>query len=114
MDPVRHIVRFNSDTGEVTDEPGGQGYNLVGVVTGQSWAVYGFANGYKHTKKWNIWIKPKRSDYFWWQFKRSRYMICRFCQPREDYYEDNSAACIAANGFLQLSELVDKEKKCTL
>ena len=60
---VRHIVRFNSDTGEVMDEPGGQGYGPGSAWSrGQSWAVYGFVMHISTRKKWNIWIKPKRSQ----------------------------------------------------
>lgn len=109
---VRHIVRFNSDTGEVMDEPGGQGYGPGSAWSrGQSWAVYGFANAYKHTQKVEYLDKAKKvADYFAGNLREADMVPVDFCQPKEDYYEDNSAACIAANGFLQLSELVDKEK----
>lgn len=108
---VKHIVRFDSDTGEVMNEPGGQGVGPGSAWTrGQSWAIYGLTNAYKHTKKQEYLDKAKLvADYFAAHLREADMVPVDFCQSMDDYYEDNSAACIAANGFLQLSEWLGEE-----
>ncbi len=47
---VRHIVCFDPESGEITDDLGGQGMAKGSSWTrGQSWALYGFTLSYIHT-----------------------------------------------------------------
>lgn len=110
---VKHIVKFNPETGAATGSLGGQGYGHGSAWSrGQAWALYGFSNAYRHTKKAEyLHMACKTANYFQKNLRAEDAVPIDFCQPEEEIYEDNSAACIAASGFLELASLVDGEKE---
>lgn len=108
---VKHIVKFNPETGEAEGSLGGQGYGHGSAWSrGQAWALYGFTNVYRHTKQDSyLELACKTADYFQRNLRTGDAAPIDFCQPAEEQYEDNSAACIAASGFLELASLMDGE-----
>lgn len=110
---VNHIIKFDPNTGEMLEALGGQGYREGSAWSrGQAWAIYGFANAYRHTKKEEyLELSCKVADYFKNNLREGNAVPVDFCQPQEDESEDNSAACIAASGLLTLAELVSSGQK---
>ncbi len=112
---VRHIVKFDPETGEKLESLGGQGYSHGSAWSrGQSWAVYGFTNAYKHCNK-ELYLEKacQVADYFIGHLRKEDMVPIDFCQPQGEAFEDNSAACIAASGLLDLAEIVKGDKKHT-
>lgn len=109
---VRHIVKFNPETGEKIESLGGQGYGHGSAWSrGQSWAVYGFTNAYKHCgKKLYLEKACQTADYFISHLRENSMVPIDFCQPDGEDFEDNSAACIAAGGLLDLAKATEGEK----
>ena len=103
-----HIVIFNPETGEMLDNPGGQGYESGSSWSrGQSWALYGFTLSYLHTGKQEYLDTAKRvANYFISQIADDFIPRCDFRQPREPEIKDNAAGNIAASGLIELSRLV--------
>jgi unsaturated chondroitin disaccharide hydrolase len=105
---VRHIVEFDAYTGEYVRDYGGQGLQEGSSWTrGQSWAIYGFANAFRHTAK---------PEYLATSEKVAQYVISRipsdyhipvdFDQDSELKFEDSTAAAIIAGGLIELDKLV--------
>lgn len=109
---VNHIVEFDPNSGKMITTHGGQGYAQGSCWTrGQSWAIYGFTNGYRHThKKAYLDAAIKTADYFIEHLPDSYIVPVDFKQPSEPALEDNSAACIAASGMLELADCLLKEE----
>lgn len=109
---VRHIVKFDPETGAKLESLGGQGYGHGSAWSrGQAWAVYGFTNAYKHCKTKSYLEKAcQTADYFIEHLRADDLVPIDFVQPEEETFEDNSAACIAASGLLDLSEAVGNEQ----
>lgn len=110
---VRHIVIRNSETGEVTGEHRGQGYEIGSCWSrGQAWAIYGFALSYIHTKKEEYLDAAKRA---------AHYFISAVCDtwiplldlraPKEPVVYDTSAGCAAACGLIEIAKLVPEYEK---
>lgn len=110
---VRHIVEFDPFTGEMVRELGGQGYAEGSSWTrGQTWAIYGFAVSYLHTKK-EEYLKAARkaADRFLSRIPEDWHIPVDFDQPASPHYEDSTAAAVAAGGFLELSQLIPEREE---
>ena len=106
---VRHIVRFDIETGEYVKTLGGQGASPDSAWSrGTSWALYGLALAYKHLGDERYLAASKRVANFFianlpddmvahWDFR---------VEKKEDTPRDTSATACAACGLLELSELV--------
>ena len=100
-----HIIIFDAETGEVLDNPGGQGYESGSSWSrGQAWALYGFTLSYLHTGKQEYLDTAKRvANYFISQITDDYIPRCDFRQPAEPVLKDNTAGAVAAAGLLVLS-----------
>lgn len=109
---VRHIVKFDPETGEKLGSLGGQGYGHGSAwARGQAWALYGFANAYRHCGAERYLQKAcQTADYFIDHLRAGDCVPIDFVQPADELYEDNSAACIAASGLLDLGGIVGLEQ----
>ncbi|KAI0637431.1 d-4,5 unsaturated-glucuronyl hydrolase-like protein [Trametes polyzona] len=102
-----HVVDYNSTTGAVIHQRTSQGFSDSSTWSrGQAWGIYGFANMYKHTRKFAYlqtarkmaayWIKNTPSDgIIPWDFNAP------LSPPRP---ADSSAAMIATSAFLLLAD----------
>ena len=101
-----HIIIFDAETGEVLDNPGGQGYESGSSWSrGQAWALYGFTLSYLHTGKQEYLDTAKRvANYFISQITDDYIPRCDFRQPAEPVLKDNTAGAVAAAGLLVLSQ----------
>ena len=100
-----HIIIFDAETGEVLDNPGGQGYESGSSWSrGQAWALYGFTLSYLHTGRQAYLDTAKRvANYFISQITDDYIPRCDFRQPAEPVLKDNTAGAVAAAGLLVLS-----------
>ena len=100
-----HIIIFDAETGEVLDNPGGQGYKSGSSWSrGQAWALYGFTLSYLHTGRQAYLDTAKRvANYFISQITDDYIPRCDFRQPAEPVLKDNTAGAVAAAGLLVLS-----------
>ena len=103
---VRHIVGFDPFTGEFAKEYGGQGYGEGSSWTrGQSWAVYGFALSYIYTgEKKYLETAMKVADYVLSEMPDSFLVPIDYRQPKEDDFEDSTAAAITAGGLIEIAK----------
>lgn len=103
-----HIIIFDPETGEILDNPGGQGCESGSSWSrGQSWALYGFVLSYLHTGKQAYLDTAKRvANYFISQCADDGLPRCDFRQPAEPVLRDNAAGNIAACGLMELARLV--------
>ncbi|MGN1020156.1 MAG: glycoside hydrolase family 88 protein [Aristaeellaceae bacterium] len=101
-----HIIIFDAETGEVLDNPGGQGYESGSSWSrGQAWALYGFTLSYLHTGKQEYLDTAKRvANYFISQITDDYIPRCDFRQPAEPVLKDDTAGTVAAAGLLVLSQ----------
>ena len=109
-----HICCLDPMTGEMLDNPGGQGYESGSSWSrGQAWALYGFALSYRHTKDQKYLDAAKRvANYFIANLVRSDFLpLCDFRQPAEPVYYDSTAGACAACGFLEIAEHVGEYEK---
>ncbi|KAJ7722288.1 glucuronyl hydrolase [Mycena maculata] len=104
-----HVVEYNSTTGVVIRKRTDQGYaNNSTWSRGQSWAIYGYANMYQHTKDPNYLTTARRlADYFLTNLPSDGIVPWDFNAPLlpPPRPADSSAATIAANGLLLLGSL---------
>lgn len=105
---VRHIVEFDPVTGEMVRELGGQGYaEGTSWTRGQTWAIYGFAISFRHTKKESyLEAAKKAADRFLSRIPADWHIPVDFDQPEDPHIEDSTAAAVAAGGFLELSRMI--------
>lgn len=110
---VKHIVEFDTNTGEYVKSYGGQGFKEGSSWTrGQGWAIYGFALSYIHTGDQNYLDAAKKvAKYFISNIPESGLIPVDFCQPGECTWEDSTASAIAACGMLEIAKLVTEEEK---
>ena len=110
-----HIAGFEPDTGEFVIAPGGQGYAEGSSWSrGQSWAVYGFALSYRHTKDPSFLDTAKRCAHY-----GISNMAVTDWLPLVDYRApetplkyDTTAAMITSCGLLEIARHVpDHEKR---
>ncbi|MDY4140116.1 MAG: glycoside hydrolase family 88 protein [Eubacteriales bacterium] len=101
-----HIIIFDAETGEVLDNPGGQGYESGSSWSrGQAWALYGFTLSYLHTGKKEYMDTAKRvANYFISQITDDYIPRCDFRQPAEPVLKDDTAGTVAAAGLLVLAQ----------
>ena len=101
-----HIIIFDAETGEVLDNPGGQGYESGSSWSrGQAWALYGFTLSYLHTGKQEYLDTAKRvANYFISQITDDYIPRCDFRQPAEPVLKDDTAGAVAAAGLLVLAQ----------
>lgn len=111
---VQHMVVFDSETGEVVEKLGGQGFAANSAwARGCAWAVYGLAISYKYTKDIEFLNAAKKTaHYFIANVEDKKYPVWDFRVPedgeRKYRYPDSSAAAIAACGLLLISEEVSE------
>ncbi len=102
---VHHIVTFDPDTGRFIKALGGQGMAEGSAWTrGQSWAIYGFALSYYHTKEERYLATSCRvADYILSKIPESGLIPVDYDQPADCAWEDDTASAITASGLLLLS-----------
>lgn len=106
---VRHIVRFDPETGEVAEYLGGQGYAPESAWSrGNAWAIYGLALAGRHTGRADYLDAAKRAAHFFLsQLSEDAVPAWDFRAPEETKsLRDSSAGACAACGLLLLAELV--------
>jgi unsaturated chondroitin disaccharide hydrolase len=111
---VCHILSFDPETGEFIESIGGQGNAPDSAWSrGNAWAVYGFANTYRHTGDSRYLNAAKRvANHFiaglpedhvpYWDFR---------LDSIENEPRDSSAAAIAASGLLEIAEMVPSHER---
>lgn len=105
---VNHIVEFDPFNGGVVRTHGGQGYGEGSSWTrGQTWALYGFMMSYIHTGKDEYLQTAKRvAHYFMANIPEDGIIPVDFRQPEEPRLMDDTAAAIAACGFIEIAKAV--------
>ncbi|MGN1157251.1 MAG: glycosyl hydrolase family 88, partial [Agathobacter sp.] len=109
-----HILILDPNTGEVCDNPGGQGYASGSSWSrGQSWALYGMAISYSHTKDEKYLEAAKAAArYFIENVSATDYLpLCDFRAPLEPVIYDSTAGACAACGLLEIAKYVPEEEK---
>ncbi|MFQ9510526.1 MAG: glycoside hydrolase family 88 protein [Lachnospiraceae bacterium] len=109
-----HIAILNADNGEVLETPAGQGFaDGSSWSRGQSWAIYGFAISYAHTKENRYLDAAKQvSHYFMANVALTNYLpLCDFRSPEEPIYYDSTAGACAACGLLEIAKHVSEYEK---
>lgn len=109
-----HIAVLDPQTGELQKTPGGQGYGEGSSWSrGQSWAIYGFAISYAHTKKAKYLDAAKRvAHYFISNVALTDYLpLCDFRAPEEPVYYDSTAGACTACGLLEIAKHVPEYEK---
>lgn len=108
-----HIVEFDPDSGEYLTNPGGQGYKQGSSWSrGQSWAVYGFALSYRHTKDESFLNTAKQcAHYCIANLAVNDWLpLVDYRQPAEPLKYDSTAALCTACGLLEIAGHVDEEE----
>lgn len=111
---VKHIVIHDPQTGEISDDLGGQGYQKGSSWSrGQAWAIYGFVLSYIHTKKQEYLDTAKRVAHYFITCVCDDWLPkCDFRSPKEPVIYDTSAGACAACGLLEIANYVpDNEKR---
>ncbi len=111
---VNHILSFDPETGAFIESIGGQGLSAASSWSrGTAWALYGFANAYRHAGDVRFLDTSKRVAHYFiaalpedgvphWDFR---------LEAPEGEPRDSSAAAIAASGLLELAEAVPAGEK---
>ncbi len=108
-----HIVAFDPDSGEFINSPGGQGYKAGSSWSrGQSWAVYGFALSYRHTKDESFLNTAKQcAHYCIANMAVTDWLpLVDYRQPAEPVKYDSTAAMCTACGLLEIARHVDENE----
>ena len=115
---VQHMVIFNSQTGEVIEKAGGQGFSTNSAwARGCAWAIYGLTLSYKYLKDKKILNAAKKTaHYFIANTIEKKCPVWDFRVPKDNEkvkysYLDSSAGAIAACGLLTLKEYVEDVEK---
>jgi unsaturated chondroitin disaccharide hydrolase len=111
---VDHIVVYDQETGEKLESLGGQGYGVGSSWSrGQSWAINGFAQAYKHTKDQRYLDAAKKvAHYFIACISDTEYIpLVDFRSPKEPIYIDTTAGAIAASGLIDIAQMVSIQEK---
>jgi len=108
-----HIVCFDPLTGEMLDNPGGQGFESGSSWSrGQAWALYGFTLSYIHTGEERYLDTAKQvAHYFIANVCDDWIPACDFRSPAEPVIKDNAAGAIAACGLLEIAKVVPQYEK---
>ncbi|GBE82687.1 d-4,5 unsaturated -glucuronyl hydrolase-like protein [Sparassis crispa] len=102
-----HVVEYNATTGAVVARFTAQGYaNNSTWSRGQAWGIYGFANMYMHTRETDFLNTSRRmASYFLTHLAADGIVPWDFNAPlNPPRPADSSAAMIAVNGLLLLSQ----------
>ena len=113
-DTVHHIVVFDPETGRRAGALAGQGYAADSAWSrGLSWAIYGFANCYRHTGYARYLDAAERAaEAFLRMLPEEGVPYWDFKLPSPDGMpRDSSAAACAASGMLELSEFGSERKR---
>lgn len=111
---VNHIVILDENTGEVLENPAGQGFASGSSWSrGQAWAVYGFAQSYHWTKEIKYLHTAKRiAHYILSNVTLNQYIpLCDYRQPQDSSLLDSSAGAITASGLIEIAKAVDESEK---
>lgn len=106
---VKHIVHYDSDTGEYIKCEGGQGYDENSSWSrGQAWGLHGFVLSYIHTGKTEYLDTAKKIAHYFISCICNDGYIPRadFRSPEEPLLYDTTAGACAACGLLELSRNV--------
>ena len=109
-----HIVDLCPETGEFVNNPAGQGYASGSSWSrGNSWALYGFALCYRHTKEQRYLDAAKRiAHYFISNLAMNSWLpLVDFRAPADPVRYDSSAAMCAVCGMLEIAEHVPELEK---
>lgn len=109
-----HVVSIDPNTGEFMDSPGGQGYEKGSSWSrGQSWAVYGFALSYRHTKDKTFLDTAKQcAHYCIANLAVNDWLpLVDYRAPAEPVKYDSDAAVITACGLLEIADQVTAHEK---
>ena len=104
-----HILDLDMETGDLVDNPGGQGYASGSSWTrGQSWAVYGYALAARNGGESRYLAAAKRvAHYFCANVALTGDLApIDFRAPAEPRYWDALANVITANGLIEIAEQV--------
>lgn len=105
---VRHIVRFDPETGERLEALGGQGFGPASAWSrGAAWAIYGFAGSYRYTKDERFLAAAKKTaDFFLKHLPDDLVPPWDFRAPEDQIWaKDSTAAACAASGMLEIAAL---------
>lgn len=108
-----HIVAFDPDTGEYLNNPGGQGFGQGSSWSrGQSWAVYGFALSYRHTKDPAFLDAAKQcAHYCIANMAVADWLpLVDYRQPAQPLKYDSTAGMITACGLLEIAGHVEENE----
>ncbi len=110
---ARHIINYDTHTGEIVEVMGGQGYDEHSSWSrGQAWALYGFALSYKHTGDKKYLDAAKRSAHYFISCVCDDWLPrCDFRAPEEPVIYDSTAGACAACGLLEIAENVPENEK---
>jgi unsaturated chondroitin disaccharide hydrolase len=111
---VVHIIHYNSESGDVIETFGGQGYEVGSSWTrGQAWAIYGFALSYLRTKEVRYLDAAKRvAHYFLSAVADYDYVPpVDFRSPKEPPYIDTTAGAITACGLIEIAKHAPEYEK---
>ena len=108
-----HIAAFDPDSGQYLTNPGGQGYRQGSSWSrGQSWAVYGFALSYRHTKDESFLNTAKQcAHYCISNMAVTDWLpLVDYRQPAEPLKYDSTAAMCTACGLLEIARHVEENE----
>ncbi len=109
---VVHIAEHDRETGELVTTHGGQGIGVGSSWSrGQSWALYGFALSYIHTKEERYLDAAKQvANYFIANCCDDWLPRVDFRAPAEPVMYDSTAGACAACGLLELARLLPENE----
>ncbi len=111
---VNHIVMHDTNKPNVVlGVHKGQGYSETSCWSrGASWALYGFAISYIHTKEQRYLDTAKKvADNFIKETEKTNWLPrIDFCQPDEPMYYDSTAGAIASCGLIELAKILGEDK----
>ncbi len=113
---VNHIVMHDTKSPKVLGVHKGQGYSETSCWSrGASWALYGFAISYIHTKEQRYLDTAKKvADHFIEETEKTGWLPrIDFCQPAEPMYYDSTAGAIASCGLIELAKILGDDKYLT-
>lgn len=109
---VNHICIHDTQTGELIETLGGQGYAEGSCWSrGQSWAIYGFVQSYMHTKDIRYLDAAKKcTNYFIAALGDEYVPVSDFRAPKEPVIYDTTAGVIAACGMIEISKVLPENE----
>ncbi len=116
---VFHILCYDSETGRMVTQKGGQGYSFTSDWSrGQAWGLYGYTMCYRFTKDEKYLARAvKSAEYILNHPNRTEDLV-----PYWDYYapeipqepRDASAAALTASALLELAKYVPEKERTYL